>query len=171
MSDNIPCNNCGSDVRFSPCCGRSQAHAETIATLTRDLAAAREELAKARTKIAELDEQLNGFALTSRVRDLNDQLAAANATVEKCKAAGFIDEKGEVYDFPIAGTTADGVKVRVGHPVFAARGSRIEVGYATARGEVEGVNFWAYSVALYYSTRTAAEAAREKSAISPDDNN
>jgi hypothetical protein len=39
---------------------------EQIATLTRDLAAAREEL------------------------------AAANATVEKCKAAGFIDEQGNV---------------------------------------------------------------------------
>jgi len=31
-----------------------------------------------------------------RIKELEKQLAAANATVEKCKAAGFIDEQGNV---------------------------------------------------------------------------
>ncbi len=31
-----------------------------------------------------------------RIKELEQQLAAANATVEKCKAAGFIDEQGNV---------------------------------------------------------------------------
>jgi hypothetical protein len=94
----------------------TQQAADELNRLTRDLAAAREEL------------------------------AAANATVE---------EK------PIVGTTGDGVSVRVGQPIYRATPTHIEIGYAQADGSVGGPKMWACSVGMYFSTPTAAEAARE----------
>jgi len=82
-------------------------------------------------------------------RDLaaaREELAAANATVE---------------ERPIVGTTGDGVSVRVGQPIYRATPTHIETGYAQADGSVGGPKMWACSVGMYYSTRTAAEAARE----------
>jgi hypothetical protein len=99
------------------------------------------------------------------------QLAAANATVDKCKAAGFIDEQGNVRK--VLGTlpiTADGVVV--GCPglgnvltLYAKSGNEGKVNRRSASvtcSDDDCVNCPHYnSVCHLYSTRTAAEAARD----------
>jgi hypothetical protein len=106
---------------------------EQIATLTRDLAAARE------------------------------QLAAANATVEKCKAAGFVTADGVialpgtfVYAKWWNGSVAKGF---VRHETHGSESCCfVEMTTTTDDGRTIGVRTF---LSDCYSTRTAAEAARE----------
>lgn len=74
--------------------------ADRIATLETQLAAAND-------KIRELDEQLNGFGLTSKVRDLNDQLKETNEAVRVLELlvrtggrVSFVQESPFCYVYP-----------------------------------------------------------------------
>jgi hypothetical protein len=102
-----------------------------------------------------------------RAWELQDQLAATNATIEKCKAAGFIDDKGEVRKvLGTLPTTADnhivGANCTIWHPKHGACVCRSDVDsgcwataidpHSPARGEL-------FLVEECYST---AEAACEK---------
>jgi hypothetical protein len=71
---------------------------EQIATFTRDLAAAREELAASNRNLTYAEESARVLLRNAdkEIDGLRAQLAAANATVAQCKAAGFIDEQGNV---------------------------------------------------------------------------
>jgi hypothetical protein len=134
------------------------------------------------------------MGLNSAANELNRltrDLAAANATVEKCKAAGFIDEQGEVRK--VLGTlpiTADGAIANadsyVYHPSQIESAVVKELSVASMHDSfVNNKNFplsedcnhvgvagyyepdtgyaeqYVFDVRDCYSTRTAAEAARE----------
>jgi hypothetical protein len=191
-----------------------------IATLTRDLAAAREQLASLQRRMAKYSTEHVPAGFRPVVAFMNDthvsimadsltqlgeehncdangcgqehvayylplnaweQLAAANATVEKCKAAGFIDEQGNVRK--VLGeivTTADGFIVGnncqvwlAGVPVgekhqpvtesFRVTLNNYEQGTASDGALVNwgGPYHDCADIRDCFSTRTAAEAARE----------
>jgi hypothetical protein len=172
-----------------------------VEELTRDLAAAREELEKAMKTIRimelstpiyeDLDDraddllarmhQPQGWSVPEVARLITDmrkriatdwekvgqnstllwQLAAANATVEKCKAAGFIREDGTVR----CQRTADGVELKPGDFIYADDGDghiqelvlRVEF-YGRTTSSLPSNRYYLDDC---YSTRTAAEAARD----------
>ena len=102
---------------------------------------------------------LGSNELDKRINDLQTQLTAALATVEKCKAAGFIDERGEVRK--VLGTlpvTEDGCVI--GHRAtvwgFFDDG---EPGWCDFVDVTVGGDDWDQTPGGLYSTNEAAAAA------------
>lgn len=89
------------------------------------------------------------------IAELHAQVAALKATVDQCRAAGFIDDAGNVRK--VLGTlplTADGCVVGMGiHSQFRVGGLSGAVNLRL-EGSTQGHGDW-------YSTREAAEAARK----------
>ncbi len=151
-----------------------------VEELTRDLAAAREELAAITehviTSIYGFAPVDSGSQLSGAVKSICDerdelraQLAAANATVAQCKAAGFIDEQGNVRKvLGVLPQTKDGCFMGDSSTPWVLlldgtveRGTTRTTTFAwttTTPGRKENK---AYAADMCYSTRTAAEAARE----------
>ncbi len=104
--------------------------------------------------------------LDERINDLQAELSAANATIAACKAAGFIDELGEVRK--VLGTlplTADGCVIGLGEfPMWCigtvTRGGDDVQEVKEWEWEYDGYTTQAYPSVPCYSTREAAAATK-----------
>jgi NTP pyrophosphatase (non-canonical NTP hydrolase) len=109
---------------------------------------------------------LGSNELDKRLMEAEKQLAAANATVEKCKAAGFIDEQGNVRK--VLGTlpiTADncivGSNCTIWHPKHGACVCRSDVDSGCWAMTSDPYSPSSGDLFLVEECYSAAEAARE----------
>ena len=168
----IPKVRCGKDEpeNWAVCClkcNRNKGHRtadEYLRELNRISQAKKEQSMTTSAYITDLETR--NAELTRERDEAREQLAAANATVEKCKQAGFIDDKGEVRK--VLGTlplTADnrivGSNCIIWHPKHGACVCRSDVDSGCWAMTSDPCSPASGELFLVEECYSAAEAARE----------